>query len=98
MQAYMITLLLPRELTLEFAATIPMHRAHINRLFEQGRLTSYSVAADRSRVWATMVGVDENEIRAEVEKMPLYRFAEVSIQPLLFQNVAAARLPVISLN
>ncbi len=83
----------------ELAAVIPVHREHINKLFSEGRILSYSVAASRSMIWCVINAEDEQEAMEMVLAFPLYHhFTEVSCHPLLFHNTLPATLPGISLN
>lgn len=78
---------------------IPAHREHINRLFSQGRLLSYSVSVSRNMIWCVVNAEEEAEAMEIVLQFPLYEFfTDVTCHPLLFHNVLPATLPGISLN
>lgn len=98
MAAYLFQLELP-EFTDDLAAVIPVHRAHINRQFSEGRILSYSVSSHRNMIWCVINAEDEQEAMEMVLHFPLYQyFTEVSCHPLLFHNTLPASLPGISLN
>ncbi|MES2703028.1 MAG: hypothetical protein V4649_10330 [Bacteroidota bacterium] len=87
------------ELTDEVVACIPLHREHINKLFSQGRILSYSVSIHRNMIWSVINAEDEQEAMEMVLAFPLYKFfTEVECHPLLFHNTLPATLPGISLN
>lgn len=87
------------ELTDDLVAVIPMHRLHINRLFSQGRILSYSVSIHRNLIWCVINSEDEQEAMELALAFPLYQyFTEVSCHPLLFHNTLPATLPGMSLN
>src|SRR4051812_35258257 len=98
MAAYLFQLELS-ELSDEIAAVVPSHREHINKLFSEGRILSYSVSIHRNMIWCVINAEEEQEAMAMVLAMPLYKyFTEVSCHPLLFHNTLPATLPGISLN
>jgi len=98
MAAYLFQLELP-EFNDELNAVIPVHREHINKLFSEGRILSYSVSAARNMIWCVLNTEDEQEAMEMVLSFPLYQyFTEVSCHPLLFHNTLPATLPGISLN
>ncbi len=98
MAAYLFQLELP-EFTDDLAAVIPVHRAHINRQFSEGRILSYSVSSHRNMIWCVVNTEDEQEAMEMVLSFPLYQyFTEVSCHALLFHNTLPASLPGISLN
>ena len=61
MNEYLITVELPADLSEEFIALIPAHRHRVNELMQEGIITSYSLAADRRRLWTTLIASGEEE-------------------------------------
>lgn len=98
MAAYLFQLELS-EFTDEITAAVPAHREHINKLFSDGRILSYSVSIHRNMIWCVVNTEDEQEAMEMVLAFPLYpHFSEVACHPLLFHNTLPATLPGISLN
>ena len=98
MSTFFFQLELP-ELTMEMAETIPGHREHINKLFSDGRLLSYSVSANRDMIWCVVNAEEEQQAMECVISFPLYPFfTDVTCTPLLFHNTLPASLPGIFLN
>lgn len=98
MGAFLFQLELP-VLTEEIVDTIPAHREHINRLFAEGRILSYSVSQHRSMIWAVINAEDEPEAMEIIVKLPLFKyFTDTICHPLLFHNALPASAPGISLN
>jgi hypothetical protein len=98
MSAYLFQAELPAA-TEEIVNTIPRHRQHVNRLFAEGRILSYSVSAQRTMIWCVINAEDEQEALEIFSRFPLYPyFQEVSCNALLFHNTLPATLPEISLN
>lgn len=80
-------------------STIPKHRAHINNLFLEGHLLSYSVSQSRSQIWCVVSAEEEAEAMELVLGFPLFPFfVDVVCHPLLFHNNVSAAMPGISLN
>ena len=98
MAAYLFQLELS-EFNDDIGAVVPVHREHINKLFAEGRILSYSVSTHRNMIWCVINAEDEQEAMEMVLAFPLYQyFVEVSCHPLLFHNILPATLPGISLN
>lgn len=98
MQHYLVILRLPEYFTADFVSLIPQQRAHINRLFHQQRLVSYSLAMDRSYVWACMPAESADAVLREVAKFPMYEYVTVEVQALAFHESANLVMPKISMN
>ena len=98
MAAYLFQFELP-EFTQEITAVIPKHREHINKLFAEGRILSYSVSIHRNLIWCVINAEDEQEAMEMVLAFPLYpQFTDVVCHPLLFHNTIPTAIPGISLN
>lgn len=98
MAAFFFQLELP-EMSDSIASVIPVHRLHINKLFAEGRIFSYSVSMSRSTIWVVINAEDEAEANELVLSFPLYpHFTEVNCTPLLFHNTLPATMPGMSLN
>jgi hypothetical protein len=99
MVAYMFQFELPAAFTEEIAAVIPHQREHVNHLFVEGRLLSYSVSKLRTALWCVIAAKDEQEAMEIVAGFPLHPFfTDIMCHPLLFHNTVPASLPDISLN
>ncbi len=99
MTAYMFQFELPPVFTEEMAEKLPGHRAHVNKLFVEGRLLSYSLSQLRTALWCVVVAEDEQEALEVVAGFPMHPFfTDVMCHPLLFHNTVPSSLPDISLN
>lgn len=98
MNHYLATISLPMELTEEFLALIPAQRKHVNHLIEEGTVTGYSLAFDRSKLWITLVAETEQEASELLADFPLSKFFRTKIHPLLFHQGSRASLLKVSLN
>lgn len=98
MTQYLFELELP-PFTEEMTEVIPAHREHIDKLFAEGVMLSYSVSMQRSMVWCVLAAEDEQQAMGIVAAFPLHKyFTDILCHPLLIHNSSPASLPDISLN
>jgi hypothetical protein len=98
MAAYLFQIELP-PFSDEIAQLVPDHRNHINKLFSEGLLLSYSVSVHRNMLWCVCNAEEEQQAMELVAGFPLHKFfTDVLCYPLLFHNTLPSSLPGISLN
>jgi hypothetical protein len=97
MSHYMVEITLA-EMDEAFMAKIPEQRAKINQMMEEGHIMSYSLAADRSKLWCIVCAESEFEALGFVSEFPLYEYMTPEIIELMFSNVVSLRVPMFSLN
>jgi hypothetical protein len=98
MNQYMVEFGLPAFLSQAFVELIPQQREFINTMFERGVITGYSLAADRSKLWVTFSGNNEDEVVRVIKSFPIYHYVEYHIHELVFHESANTVIPAISLN
>ncbi|AXE20891.1 hypothetical protein DR864_25705 [Runella rosea] len=99
MSQFMVEFILPEETTEEFIAKIPRQRLKINKLMEKGKITSYSLASDRSKLWCVIKAENDIEVMEIIAEFPLIGYMQATISELMFNNTATAvKLPLYSLN
>ena len=98
MSQFMVEFALPEFMTQEFVATVPRHRLKINELMKEGKIVSYCLAADRSKLWCIVKANNEIEVIEIIAEFPLIDFLSPTINELMFSNTVAIRLPMFSLN
>ncbi|ARK10241.1 muconolactone Delta-isomerase family protein [Fibrivirga algicola] len=81
-----------------FMAKVPEQRAKINELMEQGHILSYSLAADRSKLWCIVNADSELDVLETIASFPLIDYMKPEISELMFNNVVSLRVPMFSLN
>lgn len=81
-----------------FMRLIPSQRAVVNELMYEGKITSYCVSLDRSKLWMVVIARDEDQVMEYLAKFPLIQFMDCEIAPLLFSNSAQQTFSHISLN
>jgi muconolactone delta-isomerase len=98
MNQYLVDLDLPLEFNEEFISLIPAQREQIDELMANGIVLSYALAADRSRVWATINADSFEELQEILQTWPLIHYMEPTVYELEFYNATGNGLPAISLN
>ena len=98
MAHYMIDISLPTDPDAEYVALIPLQRAHIAKLLEQGVVMGYSLSLDRSRLWVAMNARDERDAVGILSAFPLFKYFEPAIYPLMFHNTSVMSFNRVSLN
>jgi hypothetical protein len=97
MSHYMVEIALA-DMDEAFMAKIPQQRAKINQMMEQGQILSYSVSADRSKLWCIVCADSEFEALSFVSEFPLIDYMTPDVIELMFSNVVSLRVPMFSLN
>lgn len=87
----------PDPLTEEFLEMIPEQRESLDGLFSNGKLLSYTVASDRTRVWAVMIAESESELLSYIDDLPMTPFMDYDYCELMFYNTVHL-MPAMSLN
>jgi hypothetical protein len=94
MTEYMVTVKFFTAFREEFASLIPNQRSEVNRLMEEGVLTSYSLSLDRETLWITIHAASSEAVESVIKSMPLYKFMRYEIVELMFHNhLANAPMP-----
>lgn len=81
----------------EFESKIPSQRSAITRLFEKGKLLSYSLSRERTKLWGVFLVSSESELIQIIEKLPLTPYMDYDYSELLFHN-GLSLIPSMSLN
>jgi muconolactone delta-isomerase len=98
MSQFMVEFALPAEMDEEFMNKIPAQRSKVNELMESGKMLSYSLSADRQKLWCILKVDSELEVMELIADFPLIKYMEPTINELMFHNMVAARIPLFSLN
>lgn len=97
MSQFMVEFDLP-SFTEEFVARIPAQRLKINELLVAGKIHSYSLSLDRSRLWCIINADTEIDVLDIIDEFPLKDFMYSTIHPLMFSNGVTFKIPAFSLN
>lgn len=76
---------------------IPDQHAALNNLFAEGIVLSYSVAADRTKVFALFTADHEEELIQHIERLPMSPYMDYDFKELMMHNVVY-HIPAMSLN
>lgn len=95
---FMVDFTLPDLLSEEFMSLVPYQRAQVNRLFDEGKLMSYSLSMEQSKLWAIFTANSEMEVRDMLADLPLTPYMTANIHMLTFYNTQHADMPQFSLN
>ncbi len=99
MSQYMIEIDLPEVLSEEFMSLVPAQIEKINELMTQRVLSSYTLNAERTRLWTTLEADSETDAIAILSSFPIYHWIEYTIHELMFhQESSAFLIPRFSLN
>lgn len=98
MNPYMVIIKLPGELTEDFVLLIPKQRAHIDKLMDEGKILQYSLAADRTYLWVTIVAESEQKVMDILATFPLIGYMSPVITELAFHNSVSNELPKLIMN
>jgi len=78
---------LPEVWSSDLVEAIPAQRLLINELLAQGVVQSYSISADRTKVWMVLtVENDQYAVDEVICKFPILDYVDYSWEPLLFTN------------
>ena len=95
----MVEIDLPDNYTEDFEQRIPHQRYMVNKLMEKGSILSYSLAADRGKLWIITAAASKTQVRNMISSMPLYDyFVEYMIHELMFSETMQAAIHQPSLN
>jgi hypothetical protein len=95
---FMVSIHLPPDPSEEFIHLIPAQRAMINKLMEEGVITSECLSTDRTLYWATIRSKSETEVADIIARFPMASWMHVEIHQLMFRNAAVSLLPPVSMN
>ncbi len=94
---YMVEVFLSDVIDDDYTDLIEAQREHVSDLFNVGKLISYTLAEDRSRLWAVILANSESELVSIIDGMPLSPYVEYDYCPLLFHE-SIHLIPSMSLN
>lgn len=98
MNEYMVIIMFSSSFNEEFISRIPKQRAQVDELMQKGILTSYSLSADRSMLWMTLLASSREAVERTLQLMPLYHFMQYHITELMFHISPVHTIPHFSLN
>jgi muconolactone delta-isomerase len=98
MNLYMTEITLPAYLSHELIELIPAQRAHIDKLLQENVVLSYTLAADRSKLWVVVSAKNAASVDKLIAAFPIAEYVQWDITELAFHNSVKVILPTMSLN
>lgn len=95
---YMVDIYINEDIDDRFISLIPQQRIRINELMQLGVILTYSLSLDRSRLWITMFGENEESVMKTLQTFPMMEYFSPEIYELAFHNNISYRMPELSLN
>ena len=74
MKTFMVEVHIPHNPSQEFFALIPMQRATVAELMSQRKFLSYTLSADRLKLWVVMNAEDEADARQILARQPMDKY------------------------
>ncbi|MFN3403978.1 MAG: muconolactone Delta-isomerase family protein [Cytophagaceae bacterium] len=94
---YMVDITLPVYSDENYYQLLPQQKEHISSLMNNGIILSFSLSADRSKIWATVKAVSEESVINILSEFPIYSYLKYSVTPLAI-NTVSNKIPPISMN
>ena len=82
----MVEFELPEVFDKKFMSLVPKQRSVVNKLLTSRKLKSYSLALDRSVLWAVFVAESEFEVLEMIAEFPLAEYLTPYVSELMFNN------------
>lgn len=82
----------------EFMKLVPFQRLVVDRLLSEGKLVTYALSMEESRLWAVFKANSEMEVLDMIADFPLAKFMKVKVSVLNFYNTTNPAMPSFSLN
>jgi len=98
MKQYMVDIDLPDTITEEFMTLIPQQREQVNKLMLEGKINSYTLSMDRTKLWIILSAKSDGDVFRLLATFPMRRFMDAKIVELAFHNTITTAFPQISLN
>lgn len=86
---FMVEFDIPEVFTMEMTLTIADQRQKVDAYFYGGKLLSYTLSANRRKLWAVFSCPSEAELVSLVEKLPLTLYFDYQYYELLFHQMTA---------
>ena len=94
---YMVVFNVPYPITDDILDLIPDQKIAIDELFTSGKILSYTLSLDRSKVWAIFMADQESELLSFIDRLPLTSYMDFDYHEIMFHNTVHL-MPAMSLN
>ena len=97
-RSWMVEMSLPVPINQEFASLIPDQRMTIGKLMGAGKILSYTLTADRTRLWTVVLAPTEEEVVKILGSFPIISWTRYTIHELFFHEYALGGALRMSMN
>ena len=97
LKQFMVIFDLPSPLSEEMLDLIPEQKTAMDELFTSGKLLSYTVALDRSKLWAIFLAEEESELISYIDHFQMTSYMDFDYKEIMFHNTVHL-MPTMSLN
>jgi len=94
---YMVEFVVPQHVIDQILDLVPDQRASLDELFASGKLLSYTVSANKTKIWAIMMAESESELLSYIDGLPMTPYMDFDYHELMFYNTVHF-MPTMSLN
>lgn len=98
MKHFQVSIYLNEELDERFWELIPEHRNTINQLMLDGKIVTYSINAERTKGWITLMTENVKETRSIIKSLPIVDYFTFEIDELFIFDNTSSGLPQFILN
>lgn len=77
---------------------IPIQQMKVDELMTSGKMISYMLSADRTKLWTVVDADTEFEAMDIIAELPMTVHMRAHLQPLMFHNSAQHVMPTFSAN
>jgi len=82
----------------QFMNLVPPHRTYINYLINKNIIDSYAVSMETQTVWITLNAETKEQVQTYLDKSPLQKYWDYSVEELFVYDGQLYRLPTVQLN
>ncbi len=98
MYEFMIDINLPVPFTDDFLSLVPKQRALVNRLMNEGTISSYALSIESGKLWITVIAETEADVKELTGSFPIAGHILYKVNKLTFHNSINFKVPEFSLN
>ena len=98
MYEYLVDIDLPVPFKDEFLALVPRQRAQVNKLMNEGIISSYALSLESGKLWVNIIVEDESKVRELMDSFPIADHITYTVHKLTFHNSISFKIPEFSLN
>jgi len=82
----MVEFQIPYPFPMELEELIPEQRVAVHDLFLEEKLLSYTLAFDRSKLWAIFLAEEESELITLIDKLPMSAYLHYDYSEIMFHE------------